>query len=97
MSNFSKKLGELLKNKSISQVAKDIDIPKSTLSDWLNSKKGPNMSSMEKVRNLADYLGVTFEELIFGDSLNQESKTITTITFTDENRTYSVQIKKINN
>lgn len=93
MNNFSKTLNELFKNKSITQVAKEIGIAKSTLSEWASSKKGPNLSSMHHVRNLADYLGISFEELIFGkESKNVE--TLTTVDFKDNGMNYTIKIMK---
>lgn len=95
MNNFSKMLNELFKHKSITQVAKEIGIPKSTLSEWASSKKGPNLSSMHHVRELASYLGISFEELIFGKE-SSETKTLTTVKFTDGENKYSISIIKIN-
>lgn len=92
--NFSKMLNKLLEGKSVTQVAKDIGVSKSLLSEWRSSKRGPNLSSLHHVKALADYLGVDFEELIFGEE-KRESEVLTTVNFKDENKTYNITITRI--
>jgi transcriptional regulator with XRE-family HTH domain len=43
------------------RVAKDTKIPTSTMSDWKNGKSVPKMDKLVKI---ADYLGVSLEELV---------------------------------
>ena len=94
MNDFSKMLNKLLKDKSVTQVAKEIGMPKSVLSEWKSSKKGPNLSSMHHVRKLAQYLGVDFEELLFGED-KKSTEVLTTVNFKDENKTYNITITKL--
>ena len=93
MNNFSKTLTKYLRDKSITKVASDLGIPKSTLSEWCTSKKGPNLSSMNKVKDLANYLGISFEELIFGET-QRESEVLTTVNFKDGKNKYTIKITK---
>jgi transcriptional regulator with XRE-family HTH domain len=61
--NFEK----LIKKKGISpyRVSKDTGIPYATLSDWKNSKSKPKLDKLIKIAN---YLGVTLDELLKEES-----------------------------
>lgn len=97
MNQFSVMLNKLLKDKSVTKVAKEIGMPKSLLSEWRSSKKGPNLSSMHHVRKLASYLGVSFEELLFGEEgFKEKEEVLTIVNFKDGQNTFSVKITKMN-
>lgn len=48
-------------NKTQSDLVKDLSFRQATVSDWLNGKKYPRMDKVEK---LANYLGVSINELL---------------------------------
>lgn len=64
---FHKILSEKLKGQNLTQVARDVGISQSLLHDWCKSRRTPNLSSSETLKKLADYLGLSFEELLFGE------------------------------
>lgn len=49
------------RNKTQSDLVKDLSFRQATVSDWLNGKKYPRMDKVEK---LANYLGVSINELL---------------------------------
>lgn len=49
------------RNKTQSDLVKDLSLRQATVSDWLNGKKYPRMDKVEK---LANYLGVSINELL---------------------------------
>lgn len=89
---FSKILSERLEGENLSRLARDLDIPKSLLHDWCISSSFPSMKSMKHVKILASYLGLTVDELFFGE---QKKKTISSISFTDSGREYRVNIERL--
>lgn len=97
--SFSKTLSHALGKCNLSKVSKDLDIPKSLLHDWLHAKRSPNMSSMHHVRKLAQHVGIDFEELLFGDGIEDlnPNKVLTTVTFNDSGNYYSITITKLEN
>lgn len=60
---FSKNLNRLMREKGISQtdIIRDLNINKSTISTWCNGSRLPRM---DKVQLIADYLGVLKSDLI---------------------------------
>lgn len=61
--DFGKKLLKLIESKNKSQIdfCKDTKIPLSTLGDWCSGRNYPRIS---KMLFLADYFGISYEELI---------------------------------
>lgn len=85
--NFAKNLNYYLDFKKISRnkLCSELNIPASTLSDWINAKKFPRIESLEE---LAAFLNISeldlledkigskkFNELNIDDKLNNEDKT----------------------
>lgn len=62
---------ELLRKKNLTtyRVSKDTGIPQSTISNWINGKFVPNAKNL---KILADYLGVTMEQLLGGQASEQK-------------------------
>ena len=54
-----------LKGKVISKVAKEIGIGVSLLHDWCNSSRTPSAKNMWQLKKVADYLGLSLEEILF--------------------------------
>lgn len=57
--NLKRFIGKSGKDRS--QIAEDLGLSYSTLTDWINGKKYPRINSVEK---LADYFGVSKSDLI---------------------------------
>ena len=68
---LSSQLKELLHRNecSLSDLAKDTEIAPSTLHGWLN---GLEPKSVIKLKRVADYFGVTVDNLCFGDTQPEE-------------------------
>lgn len=91
---FSNILKKSLAEENLSALAKQLEIPKSLLHDWMQAKRSPSLASMHHVRKIARHIGISFEELLFGE-IEKEEKTLTTVTFNDNGNKYSVSITKL--
>lgn len=88
---FTKTLAKALDGKNISQIAREIDMPRNMLHDWVRAKRVPSLSNIEYVKKLADYLGLSLDELLVGDD---EKRIISSISFSDEGREYRLIIER---
>ena len=61
------------RKKTQSDLVKDLSFRQATVSDWLNGKKYPRMDKVEK---LANYLGVSINELLMQSVSEQPVPTI---------------------
>ena len=91
---FNEILSQKLKGENITELARKLDIPKAVLFDWIKSRRKPNLSNMGHIQVLADYLGITLEEIIFGEK-SKPKKILTRVDFSDGDRNYQISIKKI--
>jgi transcriptional regulator with XRE-family HTH domain len=68
--NLKEQLTNLLEQRHISasELSKEIDIPKSTISDWLSGTSPKNISQVKRV---ADYFDVSLDYLCFGEKKNK--------------------------
>lgn len=85
--NFARNLKYYIKIKKINkkEICNKLNIPASTLSDWINAKKFPRIKSLEELATflntseldlLEDKIGSKkFNELNIDDKLNDEDKT----------------------
>lgn len=89
---FSKILSSALKGKNISSVAREIDMPRSMLHDWVKAKRVPSLNNIEYVKRLADYLGLSLEEILIGET---GKKTISSVSFQDDQRQYRISVERI--
>jgi transcriptional regulator with XRE-family HTH domain len=92
---FHKVLSKKLKGQNLTQVARDIGVSQSLLHDWCKARRTPNLSSAETIKKLADYLGVSFEELLFGEESKPSEKILSSVSFSDDNKTYNIQIRRL--
>lgn len=90
---FSKILSIALKGKNISAVAREIDMPKTMLHEWTNAKRVPSLANIEYIKKLADYLGLSLEELLTCES--PDTKVISSISFQDDQRQYRISVERI--
>ncbi len=88
---FTKTLNKALKGKNISQVAREIGMPRNMLHDWTKAKRVPSLANIKHIQKLADYREMTHEELLVGKS---EKKTISCLSFSDEGREYKFLIER---
>ncbi len=82
-----------LKGKVISKVAKEVGLGVSLLHDWHSAARSPSARNMEQARKLANYLGLTLEELLFDERTDRE--VISSTSFTDRGVQYRVNIERL--
>ena len=90
---LSQVLQRELKGKVVSRVAKEIGISGSLLHDWYSSARKPSAKNMWHLKKVADYLGLTLEEILFDES--KEKQTISSTVFSDRGVQYRVNIEKV--
>lgn len=86
-------LREKLAGKNLSQVARDLKISKSLLSDWVSSRRTPSLKNIEALGKLASYLGLSLQELLTGH--NDERKILTAVTFEDDEKQFRITIERL--
>jgi transcriptional regulator with XRE-family HTH domain len=91
---LSKILRERLKGQNLTAIAKELDIPKTLIHDWVQSRRMPSMKNIKHVKVLADYLGMTLEELLLGEDKSIK-KILANVNFEDEGTKYQISITKI--
>ena len=89
---FSDVLKKRLKDKNLSQVARELGIPKTLLHEWVNAKRTPSFKNIEYIKRLAEYLSLSLEELLIGEA---NEKLISSVTFDDQGRKYKIKIERI--
>ena len=85
-------LREKLNGTNLSALSREIGVTKQQLHSWVHGKVTPSLKNAEQLRQLARHLGLTIEELLFGE---EASSLISSITFTDDGKTYELTIKKL--
>ena len=78
------------RNKTQSDLVKDLSFRQATVSDWLNGKKYPRMDNVEK---LANYLGVSINELLM-QSVSEPP--IPEIQLTDQEKSMIKKYRQLN-
>lgn len=82
-----------LKGKVLSRVAKEVGISVSILHDWYSSSRKPSAKNMWQLKMLAEYLGLTLDEILFDEK--REKQIISSTEFTDRGVQYRVNIEKV--
>lgn len=90
---LSQVLKRELKGKVISRVANDIGISVSLLHDWHSSSRTPSAKNLWQLKKVADYLGLSLEEVLFNEK--REIQVISSTTFHDRGTQYRINIEKI--
>lgn len=89
----SKILAQRLKGKNLSALAKELEMPRSMLHDWVKGKRIPSLNNIEYIKLLANHLGISLEELLTGEK--DDKKIISSILFQDDSRQYKIQVERI--
>jgi transcriptional regulator with XRE-family HTH domain len=89
----SKILAQRLKGQNLSALAKELEMPRSMLHDWVRGKRIPSLNNIEYIKLLADHLGISLEELLTGEK--DDKKIISSILFQDDSRQYKIQVERI--
>jgi hypothetical protein len=91
---FSEVIKEKLHGENLTQVAKELGIPKTLLHEWVQARRQPSMKNMVHVKVLANYLDLTLDEILFG-KVQPKKKTLTNVIFEDDGKKYQISISKI--
>lgn len=78
------------RNKTQSDLVKDLSFRQATVSDWLNGKKYPRMDKVEK---LANYLGVSINELLMQSVFEPP---VAAIQLTDQEKSMIKKYRQLN-
>ncbi len=89
---FSETIKKRLKDKNLSKVARELGIPKTLLHEWVQAKRQPSFKNINHIKNLADYLSMSLDELLVGES---NDSLITSVTFDDSGKKYRIKIERI--
>lgn len=89
---FHQILKENFKDKNLSEVARQLNIPRSVLQDWIQEEREPSLKNIEYIRSIAGFLGLSLDELLGGES---KTKIISSVMFEDEGKKYQVLINRI--
>lgn len=65
----------------------------SLLHDWYSSARRPSAKNFWHLRKLAEYLGLSLEELLFDEA--RERQVVSTTTFLDRGIRYRVIVEKL--
>ena len=93
VTHLSDILKERLAGQNLSKVARELGISKSLLSDWVASRRLPSMKNIEAVAKLANFLGLSLEQILL--SKPSETKIISAVSFTDDKRVYRLSIERM--
>ena len=89
---FSKIISHALKGKNLSAIARELDMPRAMLHDWVKAKRVPSLNNIEYVKRLADYLNLSLEEILIGE---ETKKIISSVSFQDDSRQYKISVERI--
>lgn len=90
---LSQVLKRELKGKVLSRIARDVGISVSIIHDWYSSARRPSAKNLWQLKKLADYLGLTLEEILFDET--SERQIISSTTFVDRGVLYRINIEKV--
>ncbi|MBI2812228.1 MAG: helix-turn-helix transcriptional regulator [Candidatus Melainabacteria bacterium] len=92
MSKFSDLLNKRLADKNLAKLARDLKIPRTVLHDWVSARREPSFRNVHHLRALAQYLGLSLDELLTDQS---RERVISAIAFEDGGRKYRVKVERI--
>lgn len=86
-----------LQGKNISAVSREVGIPTSLIHDWVKGRRMPSLKNIHYVKKLAEYLGISLEEILLGQSDNSACETskdhvVAQLSFEDEGKRYQINI-----
>jgi transcriptional regulator with XRE-family HTH domain len=90
---LSQVLQRELKGKVLSRVARELGMSVSLLHDWYSSARKPSAKNLWQLKLLAEYLGLTLDEILFGETGGKQ--VISSTTFNDRGVQYRVNIEKV--
>ena len=85
-------LRDQLEGVNLSKLARDLGIPKQRLHDWYGAKRFPNFKNVGELKKLADHLGLTMDQLLFGESGHE---IVSSTLFQEGGKQYKILIERL--
>lgn len=89
---FHKILKDNFKDKNLSELSRQLEIPRSVLQDWIKDEREPSFKNLDYLKRLADYLGLSLDELLTGET---QVKLLSAVTFEDDGKRYQILINRV--
>lgn len=92
MDHFTKTLSEKLEGINLSHLSRELSIPSTLLFEWKQAKRLPSFKNLSHVKTLAEYFGMSIEDLLFDDD---GPSLISSVMFEDNKRKYRIKIERL--
>lgn len=89
---FHSILKENFKNKNLSELSRQLEIPRSVLQDWIKDEREPSFKNLNYLKRIAEHLGMSLDELLTGEV---QTKMLSSVTFEDEGKRYQILINRV--
>lgn len=89
---FNKLLQAQFAEKNLSELSRQLKIPRSVLQDWIRDEREPSFKNLDYLKRIAEYLGLTLDELLTGES---NTRMLSSVTFEDDGKRYQILINRI--
>lgn len=89
---FNKLLQAQFAEKNLSELSRQLKIPRSVLQDWIRDEREPSFKNLDYLKRIAEYLGLTLDELLTGES---NARMLSSVTFEDDGKRYQILINRI--
>lgn len=89
---FNKLLQTQFAEKNLSELSRQLKIPRSVLQDWIRDEREPSFKNLDYLIRIAEYLGLTLDELLTGES---NARMLSSVTFEDDGKRYQILINRI--
>lgn len=90
--SFHKVLKDHFKDKNLSELSRQLKIPRSVLQDWIKDEREPSFKNLNYLKRIAEHLGLSLDELLTGET---QTKMLSAVTFEDEGKRYQILINRI--
>lgn len=90
--NFHKILKDNFKDSNLSELSRQLAIPRSVLQDWIKDEREPSFKNLDYLKRISEHLGLSLDELLTGES---QQRILSSVTFEDDGKRYLIQINRI--
>lgn len=85
-------LKDNFKDKNLSELSRQLEIPRSVLQDWIKDEREPSFKNLDYIKRIADHIGVSLDELLTGEA---QSRMLSSVTFEDDGKRYQILINRV--
>lgn len=89
---FHKILKDAFKDKNLSELSRQLEIPRSVLQDWIKDEREPSFKNLDYLKRIADYIGISLDELLTGET---QTRMLSSVTFEDDGKRYQILINRV--